>query len=51
MRVRSVLGQTGDTDPTGRGRTKGGGNVLQGGGSIYITVWFGDVGPFFGNGK
>ena len=45
------LGETGNTAPTGRGRTHGGGNVLQGGGPSDITVWFGDVGTFGGNGK
>ena len=39
------MGDTGDTDPTGRGRPQGGGNVLQGGGSRNTTVWVGYVGP------
>ena len=45
------LGDTGDTAPTGRGRTQGVGNFLQGGGSENSTVWVGDVGPFGGNGE
>ena len=45
------MGDTGETAPTGRGRTQGGENVLQGGGPSNITVWFEDVGPFGGNGE
>ena len=45
------LGETGDTAPTGRVRTQGGGNVLQGGGTRDISVWFGDLGPFGRNGE
>ena len=40
------LGETGDTALRGRGRTQGGGNVLQGSDLSNITVWFKDVGPF-----
>ena len=46
-----VLGDTGDTDPTGRGITQGAGNVLQGGGAGDPTVRVGDLGPFGGNGE
>ena len=45
------LGDTGDTAPTGRGRTKGSENVFQGGGPSNITVWFRNVDNFFSNGK
>ena len=45
------LGETGDTALTVRGRPQGGGNVLQGGGPINTTVWFGDVGNFGRNGE
>ena len=45
------LGDTGGTAPTVRGRTQGGGNILQVGGLSNITVWFGDVGPFGNNGE
>ena len=45
------LGETGGTAPTGRGRTEGVGNFLQGGGAGNYTVWVGDVGPFGGNGE
>ena len=45
-----VMGETGGTALTGRGRTKGVGNVVQGGGSSDTTVWFGDVGTFGSNG-
>ena len=44
------MGETGGTALTGRGRTKGVGNVVQGGGSSDTTVWFGDVGTFGSNG-
>ena len=40
-----------DTDPTGRGRPQGGGNVLHVGDPSYATVWFRDVGTFGGNGE
>ena len=43
------MGDTGDTDPTGRVRPQVGGNVVQGGGPRDITVWFVDVGPVGGN--
>ena len=33
----------------GRGIPQGGGNVLQGGGSVYTTVLFRDVDPFGSN--
>ena len=36
------MGETGDTALTGRGRPQCGGNILQGGGPSYITVWFRD---------
>ena len=45
------MGETGDTDTAVRVRPQGGGNVLQGGGTIDTTVWFGDVGIFGGNGE
>ena len=38
MRARSFWGGAGDTALTGRGRPQGGGNVLQGGGSIDTPV-------------
>ena len=40
-----------DTATTGRGRTQGVGNVLQGGDAGNSTVWVRDVGPFGGNGE
>ena len=43
------MGETRDTTTMGRGRTKGGGNVLQGGVPSDITVWFGDMGTFVRN--
>ena len=43
------MGDTGETDLTGRGRPQGGGNVLQGGGSSNNTVCIGDVGIFGSN--
>ena len=33
------MGETGDTDPTGRVRTQAVGNVLEGGGPIDVAVW------------
>ena len=45
------MGETRDTTTMGRGRTKGGGNVLQGGVPSDSTVWFVDVGPFSNNGE
>ena len=45
------LGESGETDPAGRGRTQGVINFLQGGGPSNITVCFGDVGTFSGNGE
>ena len=45
------LGETGNTSLMERGRTQGGGNVLQGSGPINITVCFGDMGTFGGNGE
>ena len=43
--------ETGENALMGRGRTQGGGNVLQGGDPIEITIWFGDVGNFGRNGE
>ena len=34
------MGETGETAPTGRGRTQGGVNVLQVSGPRNITIWF-----------
>ena len=48
---KAGLCETRDTSVTGRGGTQGGSNVLQGGGTRDITVLFGDVGPFGGNGE
>ena len=45
------LGGTGDTFPMGMGGPQGGRIFLQGGGSSYTTVWFGDVGTFGSNGE
>ena len=45
------MGGTGGTASTGRDRTQGVGNFLQGGGTSGSTVWVGDVGPFSINGK
>ena len=45
------MGDNGYTAPTGRGRPQVVGNVLQVVGPINITVWFGDVGTFGGNGE
>ena len=45
------MGETGDTAPKIRGRIQGGRNVLQGGGTSDITVWFGDVCLFVSNGE
>ena len=44
------MGETGDSDPTGRGRNQGVGNFLQGVGAGDPTVWVGDMGTFGGNG-
>ena len=35
----------------GIGRTQSGGNVLQDDGPSDVTAWFGDAGPFCGNGE
>ena len=45
------LGEAGDTATTRRVGPQGVENVLQGGGTSEITVWFGDLGPFGGNGE
>ena len=41
-----VLGETGDTDPTGRGIPQGSRNFFQGVGTSNTNLWFGDMGPF-----
>ena len=43
------LGEAGDTTKTRRGKHQGVRNVLQGGGTSNITLWFGVLGPFGGN--
>ena len=45
------MGETGDTDLTGGGRTQGVGNFLQGGGAGNSIIWVGDMGNFRVNGK
>ena len=45
------LGQAGYNATTIRGGPQGVGNVLQGGVTSDITIWFRDLGPFGGNVK
>ena len=47
--LKVIKGENGETSTTGRGRTQGGGNVLQGGGAGDPIVWVRDVGNFGGN--
>ena len=43
--------EAGNNDTMRRGGPQCVGNVLQGGGTSDITVWFGDLSPFSGNGE
>ena len=45
------LGEARYTTMTRRGGSQGVGNILQGGGTINMTVWFAYLGPFGGNGE
>ena len=50
VRAGSVWERLGDNAMTRRSIPQVVGNILQGGVTSNITVWFGDLGPFGGNG-
>ena len=51
MTLQVDLGGAGDTATNRKGGPQGIINVLQGGGTSNITVWFGELSPFGGNGE